>query len=289
MEPIVVLPCQDAYACNRAPRTRFRGRISLQAGRNRAGAVFRSFIQFDLRGLPPGSAADRAELHLPVRRNPPAVRVKLLTLHPVLEAWSEDELSWQDQPACGPAVAVAIPPGEPGAAMTVDLTDQVLAWVSGLHPNHGLMIRAQDERRFSWVKFGSRRRRQPSLRPRLVLLARCEPPLADGRRPRFRSLVQRDAVVPDIPVALFAQDMRFEQLVTYAVYNHGPDAAEVLLQLSPDGTVWIDDPPQFSVRPGEAVTLVPRTFLRFTRVLARAARPSRIARLTIWFQAQAAR
>lgn len=288
MHDITVFANRDAYVSSRERHTRFGGRIALKVGRGHGGVVYRSFLLFDLGNLPHDREVSRAELFLQIRRNPPSRHPKMLAVRPVLESWREAAIDWSNQPRFGAVASKRVMHGRRGEVISFEIGDLVRAWRTGTLRNRGIAVTALDERRFGFVKFGSRERLHVVRRPRLVIWTRADPrpPEPPGCRPRYRSHVRRDVEVGDVPEEILRKDVRHEQLVTYAFHNHGPSAALVDLQLSPDGAVWLDDPPQKRVEPGQSSTLVPRYFLRYTRLMAQAEDPGGSARLTAWFQAQ---
>lgn len=74
--------------------------------------------------------------------------------------------------------------------------------------------------------------------------------------------------------------------VTYMVYNQGPCPAVVVLEMSPDGSVWVSSEPTI-VYPKRGQVLVPPCYLHYSRVAYRTVDKSKFSVLSIWLQAQA--
>lgn len=76
--------------------------------------------------------------------------------------------------------------------------------------------------------------------------------------------------------------------ITYFVQNTGTvNAAEVQLELSPNGFHWKADALPFIVTPKDNAILVPTYFLRYTRLRFRSALPGQPTRIHVWIQGQA--
>ena len=282
---ITLFPRQDAYVNSNRWNTRFGRRIALKVGRDRDGAVYRSFLRFGLSCLASDTLIQRAELRLFVRRNPPGPAPKIVAVRSVRRGWSEAAITWANQPGAGGVAATEVVDEAPDETATFDVTDLVRRWITGTLRNNGLMLRASNEGHFSFVKFGSRERHIPEMRPQLVITLAgtpCPPP----RRPCFRSKVEMDLLVTSVPRSVLLQDVGCNQMTTYFVHNKGNTAVVAKLQLSPDGQVWLDDPPPQEVEPGESAAFVPRLLLRFARLRVQTQDPAETARLTVWFQTQ---
>jgi len=283
---VTLLPWQDAYVNRRRPDSSFGRRIALKVGRDWDRSVFRSFLRFDLSCFATGTRIKQAELYLSVRQNPSGPVPKAVAIKPVLRGWSERNISWNNQPRAGHTVATELVDEGSGETVAFDVTGLAQSWLTGALRNHGLMLQAPDEARFSYVKFGSRERRIEDLRPRLVV-ALAEPcPPTPGRC--FRNVVEADLRITNTPRGVLLQDVGRDRMTTYIVRNHGDAAVRTELQLSPDAVTWLDDPPVQVVPPGETAALVPRLYMRFARLRLQTQEPGETAHVTIWFQAQSA-
>ena len=285
---VTLFPSQDAYVNRRWRNTRFGHRIALKVGRNWDRSIYRSFLLFGLSCFAPGTPVERAELRLFVRQNPPGPAPKVVTVRSVLRGWSEAAITWANQPKAGGVVTTEVVDQAPDHTAAFDVTDLVRSWIAGTLRNNGLMLRAADEDHFSFVKFGSRERHLLEMRPQLVITlggAPCPHP----RRPCFRSKVEADLLVTSASASVLLQDVGCDQMTTYAVHNQGGAAVVAKLQLSPDGQVWLDDPPPQVIAAGESATFMPRFLLRFARLRVQTQTPAETTHITVWFQGQAAR
>jgi len=100
----------------------------------------------------------------------------------VESAWNETTMDWETQPKNSPTVvSSARVPTEKDVWVSWDVTSAVQAWVNGDAPNHGLMIRIQNERMGVANEasgFYSREysKAREDVRPRLRVLCQSQPP-----------------------------------------------------------------------------------------------------------------
>ena len=105
------------------------------------GAGYTALLQFDLSTLPAGTTAlqiSRAVLRLYCNR---ADTPGLVTVQPVNAGWGEYSVTYATLPALGTA-AQLFSVSQGGAYVSVDVTAQVQAWVSGTAANNGLALTA---------------------------------------------------------------------------------------------------------------------------------------------------
>lgn len=81
-------------------------------------------------------------------------------------------------------------------------------------------------------------------------------------------------------------DTARQAILTFMVRNTGTTAAVVKMQISPDGTTWLDEGAPVNVAGGGAVALVPGRFLRLARLAHRSAAGSQPTTLEVAVQAQ---
>lgn len=85
-----------------------------------------------------------------------------------------------------------------------------------------------------------------------------------------------------------AQDVSDKTALTYFARNSGlVNAAEVQIEVSPDGVHWEPDGIVFTIAPLRNALLTPLHFVRFVRLRFRSAVAGLGTRIHIWFQAQA--
>lgn len=73
---------------------------------------------------------------------------------------------------------------------------------------------------------------------------------------------------------------------TYFVYNKGSHPAQVVLEMSPDGSVWVDTEPVI-VNPKHSQVLVLPYYLHYSRVAYKTVDKSKFTDLSVWLQTKA--
>jgi len=113
---------------------------------DRDGYTRRIFIRFDLSSLPSGATITLAKVRLyyySYYYSDPAG--KQTDVHRVLESWSEDTITWNNQPSCAstPTSSTDMPSSYGWVEWTV--TDDVQGMVDGTYDNYGWRIKLHTE------------------------------------------------------------------------------------------------------------------------------------------------
>lgn len=83
-----------------------------------------------------------------------------------------------------------------------------------------------------------------------------------------------------------SRDISNKTVYTFAAQNtDATHTAEIVLQISPNGTDWLPDTSSITLGPSGLTTLVNKTFLQYARIYARCTSANTIE-LATWFQAQ---
>ncbi len=136
----------DSHVDESLPDSNFGGSDHLLVA-NTSWEVLRSYVQFDLSGIPPGSDIVHAELLLEnfAWWDDQCPKIEL---HRVLEAWEEYEVTWNSQPQfvaepeCGCFLRDDFFPTD---FYSWDITQLVQGWIDEMYPNCGLVLRPRYE------------------------------------------------------------------------------------------------------------------------------------------------
>lgn len=109
----------------------------------------RSFIKFDISGIPSTATISNATLRLYVTGWTSAGGRVIAAAHPA-SSWSENAVTWNNMPGIGDGITTFSPTGI--GWVSVDITQAVREWVSGTRTNNGLALVTSN----SIVWFGSR-------------------------------------------------------------------------------------------------------------------------------------
>lgn len=92
-------------------------------------------------------------------------------------------------------------------------------------------------------------------------------------------------IITNNPTAVPLQDTSNKTVYTYSVVNRGSASIDVDIEVSPDGDHFTVDTHQ-QVASNETIVLVPKYFLKYTRLNLRTPSPSTITTADVYFQAQ---
>lgn len=285
--PILTLtPVEDTYLASDGPEHRFGSKDHLLLGGVARASANRVLARFDLSSLPMGSEITAARLQLYVYRNFFPSRPKIFDVYAVLQEWSEKKANWRRQPVWEELPAASqVVIGEINTFVIWDLVSLARAWHDGSVVNNGLMIKAADERANTLLRLRSRHYQDSSRWPRLTVTYTLPGiSVTVVPQPIFGGEEERGLQTADSYLYGAAWDVSLKTLITSLVINEGGNPAEVVLQVSPDLALWVDDEPARTVPPGQTLPFAPRSLMRYMRVKFRSATPGRPTTLRIWHQ-----
>ena len=159
----------DAYVYEDYPTTNFGEYTDLYAGANPPG-ICRSYLQFSLDSVPEDVVITNAKLWLYYFYNDPG-GATIIGVYPVLAAWTESGVTWDDQPEFGetPIDTYNLPAAPTGDFRYWVITDLVRGWLGGSIVNYGLVLASPNEGGLEgWIGFYSSDA-SASLRPKLTI------------------------------------------------------------------------------------------------------------------------
>lgn len=176
MAEISFAPSQDAYIAQWFPTRNFGAVPYLYVSRyEQAGDVYRSLVQFDLcslfcNSIPPNSCIDHACLELWIYRNEIQAGSINLNVYRILQTWSENQVTWNNQPLIGSSAdgTQSVAAGDSGK-IEIDITDLAEGWYKGTIVNNGLLIKGKEDAN-DLVGFYSRKFPNTSLWPKLTVI-----------------------------------------------------------------------------------------------------------------------
>lgn len=229
-------PSQDAYISQYFPDQNFGGAPVLYAGLFQGfNDRYRSLLSFDISSLPAGLDITSAILRMYISRNDVPTLSKTLNIYRLLGPFIEGTVSYNNQPPIG---------GSPDGSATVtsqintfiewDITNLVKGWYTGGIQNNGIMVTGL-ETAHSLVGFWSKEYMDNSLRPELVVQYGAPPEERFIEYPE-QVVTTTDTWAGSTPIPLGMRK------ATFGIMNIGSaNSAQVIVQLSPDGTTWIDN------------------------------------------------
>ncbi len=135
---------QDTYTTSLAASTNQAGSSTMRLGRSAADGYMRTYVSFDLGGVPGTALVVDAELKLYLVSGGGFGA----SAHQVTTPWTEGGVAWSTGPAFAASAADAITLGSPAGYQSWDVTELVRSWVEGEEENYGFAVKAQSESTF---------------------------------------------------------------------------------------------------------------------------------------------
>lgn len=175
-QTIVLLPIADATTDSLQPAVNFGSAPTLDCGKVSSSAAhyLRAHLQFDTSPIfGTGLVPIRATLHW-YQRQASGAGCLFVWLHAATAPWSENTVTWQNQPPFDPVSATQTCVGDSFANgwHTFHVTSLAQAWCAGTVPDFGIVIRDPFEQTAgaSRPSYGwSREHSDPTLQPRLEI------------------------------------------------------------------------------------------------------------------------
>lgn len=148
MAVLSILPFQDSYISEWYAHSNFGSSIALFVSQYiQSGDDYRSLLQFNLNQIPPASTIEKAVLELTVYRNEVSNPPITLGAFRLLNCWSQYSVTWNNQPKSedSPDGVLTINTGSPEGKVFVDVTSLVRGWYNGSIPNHGLLLKGNEQ------------------------------------------------------------------------------------------------------------------------------------------------
>ncbi|MFH1680551.1 MAG: DNRLRE domain-containing protein, partial [Candidatus Eisenbacteria bacterium] len=166
-----VQPTKDSFVSNQSPDVNYGTAEYLQIG-GPGGSYRRSYLSFDLSGIPAGSTIEFARVLL-YQYSGSGGGGHRMAAHRVTQSWNETAITWNNKPTHnGTVESYKGPVGCVGHNQWFDweITDLASGWFAGTSTNNGLVIKYPDEIPQGANRTGSIRSREyatGSYRPRL--------------------------------------------------------------------------------------------------------------------------
>lgn len=103
----------------------------------------------------------------------------------------------------------------------------------------------------------------------------------------FRERIYRDILVTSTLTSIPPQSTALQTMYTFAVINRGTSTVRAQVEISPDGVHWAIDSTA-DVAAGETGVLVPKRYLRYTRLSLFTINTGETSIVDVYFQTQSA-
>ncbi|HPE56621.1 MAG TPA: DNRLRE domain-containing protein [Bacteroidales bacterium] len=159
--------------------------------------IERTYIQFDLADVPPDADILEAKLSFfyhYLSGNPEQTHqgANQSVLKRVTSEWSENGITWNNQPSTSSANQVSIPAsiGPQADYLDIDVTDMVIDMVENPDENFGFLFQLAVEDTYRRIGLSSSDHPDPAKWPLLTIIIDCEMPVADFTMEDFGNYIQ---------------------------------------------------------------------------------------------------
>ena len=164
---------KDASVYKWSPFENYGGDTSLNIGGNTVGTTYRTFIQFDVSGIPPTAVITDARIGLHYDWASSTADEVSIALYNVRQPWDEDDIQWDGQPSTNPLpwVIKVIPGYATDDFIYFELgCENVQQWISGSLANYGVMLRDYGETDADTLRvFSASENADAGSRPKLII------------------------------------------------------------------------------------------------------------------------
>ncbi|MCY6353851.1 DNRLRE domain-containing protein [Clostridium sp. ZS2-4] len=262
MPNLTLSTVQDAYISQLFPDMNFGHDSMLFCGKLTTGAsIYRDLIKFDISSIPDIATIESATLKLYITQNNVPSLVKPTKVYNLLSSFNENTITYTTQPAFDPTPAASLDiVSQINAYLEWDITSLVRDWHIGNIPNYGLILRGL-ESAYSFTGFTSKDYFNPAKHP-ILEISYSEDTGIIEYVPEDVTSTGTWAYSTAIPLG--------GRTATFGIENLGPKEACIILQLSPDNSIWIDDHSSSlslcQLNAGDNLTLTTNGYLLYTRL-----------------------
>ncbi|MFC9775519.1 DNRLRE domain-containing protein [Paenibacillus chitinolyticus] len=229
----VLLPVQDAFVREGMPKLNYGTEQDMFAGYNAGlNERYRSLVRFDLAALPPLQKLTKAELK--IFSDYENVPEALIGLYEAQEPWTEDGITWDNQPV-STSLQLQEKAGKTRGYIKFDLLELVKKWYQTPSSNYGLLLKALDETS-AYQRFYTRE--QGKTPPLLEIEYLDQNVYSPGRSElRNNTLTVRQNGTKDLAGKINVREVWFKSELPGRIHVHSPDFMECTLFVKSE-VVW---------------------------------------------------
>ncbi|GKS09462.1 hypothetical protein YDYSY3_04620 [Paenibacillus chitinolyticus] len=229
----VLLPVQDAFVREGMPKLNYGTEQDMFAGYNAGlNERYRSLVRFDLAALPPLQKLTKAELK--IFSDYENVPEALIGLYEAQEPWTEDGITWDNQPV-STSLQLQEKAGKTRGYIKFDLLELVKKWYQAPSSNYGLLLKALDETS-AYQRFYTRE--QGKTPPLLEIEYLDQNVYSPGRSElRNNTLTVRQNGTKDLAGKISVREVWFKSELPGRIHVHSPDFMECTLFVKSE-VVW---------------------------------------------------
>lgn len=282
---IIKYTSKDTFIASNYPNKNFSNYYALFIGKYLDSIIYRSLLYFNLTNIPTGFFISKAEIFLFIIRNDNPTYPKKFTINRLLKNFEEDNVNYDNQPSIDviPYTTITIN-DEINSYIKADITELIKDCYYGNLPNFGFLIKSLDENLDSLVAFYSRNCGVRKYYPKLEIT--LDNPISLNKR-LFVSSEKIVELTTNIYKYTQTYDVSQFSNYTWFIKNIGnTNDVEIISQVSPNSTDWINDSETFIVRPNQIIAIVPKTLSMYSRLAYKPAKIDKYTSIAIYLQGQ---
>lgn len=267
--PTLYIPATaDTYVYQRCPHKKFSTFTLMSAGRSSTGEMAYMLLKFSpQQRLPVGAVVTNAELFLTITSVFSDSVSPIYGVHRIQQRWRPCGVTWAKLPLydLSPVATFASPIL---GLMSISLTNLVEQWVLGEKCDAGLLIKNETEfAPRTYIRASTINYPNCDSWPRLCIQYTIPAVVVGSITPQFTNNYV-NLTVPPLGSAEHEKDVSLLNLVTILITNNGPSSVELHLEISPDGTNFMQEGRIITIAPSTTEALVSGLFARYVKVFA---------------------
>ncbi|MEA4932281.1 MAG: DUF6385 domain-containing protein [Lawsonibacter sp.] len=293
MATLNLYPSDTTFVSKYKPDQNFCTNRGLRIQSDYFGNCYTSLIKF---GIPPGISdlnIVRAVLYLYIENQclTNTAVPHQIQIYKNLYDFNECSVTWDTHPAYldTPSALLNLNGGIRLEYTTCDITPLFLDWADNLTLNYGMTLASTYTGTSGYTLLDSSRGSHPPF----LLLEYCPKrpccPCPGCEEASIQSdFSDRAFHLYDMASELFTPAINISQSQTVSVYaqNLGANTVTVRLQMSPDGSTFLDDPTILTLSDDNLAIVVPQYMAKYFRVKVASADVSAYTNVQIWYQSQ---
>lgn len=263
------------------PNTNFSNVPEMCLGRCNANYMHRLLVQFPITSIPEDAIIISATFKFFVSAAAGEC-LNYITPYMITESWTYNTVTWRNQPIYDSYIYGNTLGVKKCGQYLMDITNIVQDWHAGNYTNNGIILRSaeQNDKIISKINTDSISSYPPVIEIKYILKCVCE-----VEATQFEEVV-RSLTLDAGATVTFMQDTSVMKTITVFIQNQGPASVNAKLQISPNGTIVVDDGENISIDQGNTIVMVPYRFARYTHVVIKNNSTTQTAQLNYFFQIQ---
>ncbi len=286
MESIIIKPHIDiAQVSSFNPLKNYSNISAMCLGRYDSCHIYRLLLQIPISLIPEDAIIIEANLKLCItatgKKQPNRV-----TPYALMSNWSVDTVTWNSQPSFSTSIYGDSVNIKNSGQYIFNITEVVKSWYNGEIINNGIILKNEEteDNTFSKVLASPYKSYSPQVTIKYVLKCKCECECTVIPTEFIQG--EEELTTSDSYNFSLIRDTSLTKIVTFFITNIGTYAVTAKLQISPEGTIFVDDNGDVIIESGETKAIVPYIFGKFTRMAVKNINTAETSNVKVWYQAQ---